>query len=463
MDKDTWRISVSMPNRFTATSFNETLVSAIPESVRSKVYNRFMDVLPNPRTRVPLEPIPGEPGSEYINANYIRSYDGKNEKAYIAAMGPLPATLNNFWRMIWQDKIEIIIMSTELEEKGKIKCERYFPSLGETMTYGAITITATSVVQCPGYLKSQLAVKKDSTTRTVWHYWFNTWPDHGVPMKDDKPYAGNILDMLIEIHAHQKQLSSTAPILLHCSAGVGRSGAIIAMDHSMNLLKTVGQVDLLGLIKELRTDRVSMVQLPNQYELVHEACLEFAKNNGKQIELYDPTPPRPTTGPPPPVPTRPRETLGDPRGPPPTSASAPPPRGPTPAVTPAPVAPTSTPAVTAPTAGAAPLAARGPAPVVPPSVSAPVAKATPSAPPSVAAPAVPQAVSAPVAKAPSSNTAPVIPQAVPAHVVKATPTPVLQAPAAQVAKAVSGSSAQAAVTPKPTPAPAAKVVQMSEV
>jgi protein tyrosine phosphatase len=63
--------------------------------------------------------------------------------------------------MIWQDKIEIIIMSTELEEKGKVKCERYFPSLGETMTYGAITITATSVVQCPGYLKSQLSVKKD--------------------------------------------------------------------------------------------------------------------------------------------------------------------------------------------------------------------------------------------------------------------------------------------------------------
>ncbi|XP_054268271.1 uncharacterized protein LOC128990066 [Macrosteles quadrilineatus] len=156
-----------------------------PEKIEitgSSAKNRYRTIIPNENTRVhlPLEP-PSDPLSGYINANYIRGYDGE-EKAFIATQGPLTNTVVDFWRMVWSEHSPVIVMITKLMEKSRSKCELYFPiDPGATETYGDISVTVSSIIVKDGYVIRHFIMQKEDETQRVTHFWFDSWPDHKTP------------------------------------------------------------------------------------------------------------------------------------------------------------------------------------------------------------------------------------------------------------------------------------------
>eukprot|EP00045_Choanoeca_perplexa_P012693 m.140049 g.140049 ORF g.140049 m.140049 type:complete len:626 (-) comp16101_c0_seq3:112-1989(-) len=251
----------------------------IPEAVRNKRHNRYMDILPTPATRIILPMEDGDEETGYYNANWVRG-PGGTPKHYVAMMGPLPTTLINFWRCIWETNSASILMATGLVEKGKRKCERYWPAEvdGKTaMTFGEITVYAVSEAKARGYIFTQLKVVKGSEFRRIGHFWYNTWPDHGVPRAADRSlYPDSVLGLLHTVHKWMLKYKGQ-PIAVHCSAGIGRTGTLIAIDHCREELKTVGETDPLVIIDAIRHDRCALVQHPQQFEFVHEACVKYAE------------------------------------------------------------------------------------------------------------------------------------------------------------------------------------------
>jgi protein tyrosine phosphatase len=285
-----WHIGACDAKGYDDLDFMLVEESDIPPDARDKLHNRYLDILPTPRTRVQLPEIVGIPGSSYINANFVRGADG-NPNAFIAAMGPLPGTLNTFWRMIWQEKPVVIVMITGLVESGKTKCERYWPGIADSKTmlqFGDIRVVCTATEPSPGFIKSTLKITGfDSktgkrTSHTMIHYWYNTWPDHGVPRKKENPmYVDDVLTMLQEVNAYCSQLEKSkkpsGPILVHCSAGIGRTGTYIAVDHEIKSLESIGEANPLAIVESLRKDRPAMVQHPMQFKFVHEAAVRHSE------------------------------------------------------------------------------------------------------------------------------------------------------------------------------------------
>ncbi len=289
---------------------NQQPADVVPECVRSKKFNRHMDVLPNPATRVTLMALPNDPTSSYINANYVRGWDGKRQ--YVCTQGPLPATQLHFWRMIVENGVDCIIMATGLVEKGEVKCEEYFPSQpGTSMQFGALKVESIKLDRGAAFDTSLLELsfkvrQRDGTNVTrahqVKHYWFHAWPDHGVPRTaDHKPDPTGILNMLLAARAHRESCAmrmqaelamnqrptqkSGGPMVVHCSAGVGRSGTIIAIDTAMEQLRRTCKTDLGAVVAGLRQDRVMLVQHANQFELAWEAARVFADWSAPSYEV----------------------------------------------------------------------------------------------------------------------------------------------------------------------------------
>eukprot|EP00045_Choanoeca_perplexa_P009387 m.90347 g.90347 ORF g.90347 m.90347 type:complete len:689 (+) comp14877_c0_seq2:208-2274(+) len=278
-DRGTFTLAPLDTKRFKKLSQNVEKHEAIPEAVRNKRYNRHMDVLPNPATRVQLPVLKEDVTTSYVNANYVHGPDG-NKKAYICAMGPLPASLKNWWRMVWQEKVTCMLMATGLTEKGTKKCERYWaPRPGQKVKVADMFVRTLAVSQGEGYVRTLLEIEHSSgESRKVMHFWYNTWPDHGVPRSDDgRPDAGNLLYMIRDSKRSEAELNKGGPILTHCSAGVGRSGTIIALDFACQLLEKTGKVDLCQVVEEIRKDRVALVQHPAQYELAFAGCQLYAQ------------------------------------------------------------------------------------------------------------------------------------------------------------------------------------------
>ncbi|CAH1784459.1 unnamed protein product [Owenia fusiformis] len=240
------------------------------EKQSNRKKNRYKDILPFDYTRVPLENITGHPGSDYINASFIKSATGK--KSYIASQGPLPHTVNDFWRLIWEYDASIVIMSCREVELGKPKCERYWAEKGEPKLYGTIEVT---MVKEQDHYKEftirTLRATKKGETRVIKQYHYIKWPDHGVPDS-----ALPILDMIAMVREDQSQ--EEPPLVVHCSAGCGRTGAIIAIDYAWTLLKTgklTADFDIFDILSEMRKQRLAFVQAKDQYELVNRAVAEL--------------------------------------------------------------------------------------------------------------------------------------------------------------------------------------------
>ncbi|XP_027871967.1 protein tyrosine phosphatase receptor type Db isoform X18 [Xiphophorus couchianus] len=232
----------------------------------NKPKNRYANVIAYDHSRVILSSIDGVPGSDYINANYIDGY--RRQNAYIATQGPLPETFGDFWRMVWEQHTANIVMMTKLEEKSRVKCDQYWPTRG-TETYGLIQVTLLDTVELATYSMRTFALYKSGSNekREVRHFQFTAWPDHGVP-EHPTPF----LAFLRRVKACNPP--DAGPMIVHCSAGVGRTGCFIVIDGMTERIKHEKTVDTYGHVTLMRSQRNYMVQTEDQYIFIHDALLE---------------------------------------------------------------------------------------------------------------------------------------------------------------------------------------------
>ncbi|XP_026061905.1 receptor-type tyrosine-protein phosphatase F isoform X7 [Carassius auratus] len=241
----------------------------------NKPKNRYANVIAYDHSRVVLTPVDGVPGSDYINANYIDGY--RKQNAYIATQGPLPETLSDFWRMVWEQRANTIVMMTRLEEKTRVKCDQYWPIRG-TETYGMIQVTMLDAVELATYSVRTFALYKNGSSekREVRQFQFMAWPDHGVP-----EYPTPILAFLRRVKACNPP--DAGPMVVHCSAGVGRTGCFIDIDAMLERMKHEKTVDIYGHVTCMRAQRNYMVQTEDQYIFIHEALLEAATCGNTEV------------------------------------------------------------------------------------------------------------------------------------------------------------------------------------
>ncbi|XP_059739451.1 receptor-type tyrosine-protein phosphatase F isoform X7 [Bos taurus] len=234
----------------------------------NKPKNRYANVIAYDHSRVILTSIDGVPGSDYINANYIDGY--RKQNAYIATQGPLPETMGDFWRMVWEQRTATVVMMTRLEEKSRVKCDQYWPARG-TETYGLIQVTLLDTVELATYTVRTFALYKSGSSekRELRQFQFMAWPDHGVP-----EYPTPILAFLRRVKACNPL--DAGPMVVHCSAGVGRTGCFIVIDAMLERMKHEKTVDIYGHVTCMRAQRNYMVQTEDQYVFIHEALLEAA-------------------------------------------------------------------------------------------------------------------------------------------------------------------------------------------
>ncbi|KAF2886877.1 hypothetical protein ILUMI_19296, partial [Ignelater luminosus] len=231
---------------------------------QNKSKNRYNNMVAYDHTRVKLAKINNDPYSDYINANYIEGYNTK--KAYIATQGPKVATVNDFWRMIWQENVNYIVMLTNVVEGGKKKSEQYWPNVNECLEFGDIKVEYYSSRVFANYEYRTFAVTKNDVKRTVEQLHFTSWPDHGVPL-----YSESLVPFLQKLLAIPQ---GTSPVVVHCSAGVGRTGTIILCDLCLRMAAREEIVDVLKHQHNLREQRVNLVNNIDQYKLVHLVLLE---------------------------------------------------------------------------------------------------------------------------------------------------------------------------------------------
>uniref|UniRef100_A0A671KH18 Phosphatidylinositol phosphatase PTPRQ-like n=1 Tax=Sinocyclocheilus anshuiensis TaxID=1608454 RepID=A0A671KH18_9TELE len=242
---------------------------------RSK--NRFTNIKPYNNSRVKLLSEPGMPGSDYINASFVSGYLCPNE--FIATQGPLPSTVADFWRMIWETGTKTIVMLTQCFEKGRIRCHQYWPEHNKPVTvFADIIITKLTEDVHPDWTVRALRVERHGSYMIVHHFNYTSWPEHGVPES-----SSTLIQFVKAVRSHRGHDNTTN--VVHCSAGVGRTGVFIALDHLIQHVRDHDFVDIYGLVAELRSERMCMVQNLAQYMFLHQSTLDLlsAKGNSQSI------------------------------------------------------------------------------------------------------------------------------------------------------------------------------------
>ncbi|XP_058615802.1 receptor-type tyrosine-protein phosphatase C isoform X6 [Onychostoma macrolepis] len=256
---------------------NYTIKEAKKQDNQSK--NRYVDILPYDYNRVTLS-TGGE--DEYINASFIEGY--QEPKKYIAAQGPKDETVCDFWRMVWEQKSSIIVMVTRCEEGNKIKCAQYWPSLDrETEIFDDFVVKIRSEQHCPDYIIRHLMLtnkREKASEREVTHIQFISWPDHGVPGDPSL-----LLKLRRRVNSFKNFFSG--PVVVHCSAGVGRTGTYIGIDAMIESLEAEGRMDIYGFVAKLRRQRCLMVQVEAQYILIHTALIEHNQFGETEVSLSE--------------------------------------------------------------------------------------------------------------------------------------------------------------------------------
>jgi len=244
--------------------------------------NRYPNIVAYDHTRVRLRSKGGpnnddvEKAEDYLNANFVDGF--RQPRAYIATQGPIQSTFSAFWKMVWEQNTQVIVMITHLFENGKPKCDLYWPDAG-TETYGDMCVSLLREDILASYTLRTFSVrymkpngtvsKKEMTTleRTVYQYHFTAWPDHGVPLHAlplvsfvRNSAAANALD--------------AGPIVVHCSAGVGRTGCYIVLDAMLRQIEARGDVNTFSYLKHIRAQRAHLVQTEEQYIFIHDALVE---------------------------------------------------------------------------------------------------------------------------------------------------------------------------------------------
>nr|XP_057947520.1 tyrosine-protein phosphatase non-receptor type 21 isoform X2 [Doryrhamphus excisus] len=256
----------------------------IAQMAESADKNRFQDVLPYDDTRVELVPTK-ENNTGYINASHVRINVAGHEWNYIATQGPLSNTCQDFWQMVWEQGVAIIAMVTAEEESGREKSFRYWPRLGSrhnTVTYGRFKITTRFRTESGCYATTGLKIKHlmSGQERTVWHLQYTDWPDHGCP-EDLKGFL-TYLEEIQSVRRHTNSISNTnanLPVLVHCSAGVGRSGVVILSEIMIACLEHNKMLDVKSVLLKLRGQRMMMVQTLSQYNFIYKVLIQYLRNS----------------------------------------------------------------------------------------------------------------------------------------------------------------------------------------
>ncbi|CAH7193057.1 Ptpn4 [Phodopus roborovskii] len=228
--------------------------------------NRYRDISPYDATRVLLK------GNEdYINANYINMEIPSSSiiNQYIACQGPLPHTCKDFWQMTWEQGSTMVVMLTTQVERGRVKCHQYWPDPTGSSSYGCYQVTCHSEEGNPAYIfrKMTLFNQEKNESRQLTQIQYTAWPDHGVP--DD---SSDFLDFVC--HVRNKRAGKEEPIVVHCSAGIGRTGVLITMETAMCLIECNQPIYPLDIVRTMRDQRAMMIQTPSQYRFVCEAILK---------------------------------------------------------------------------------------------------------------------------------------------------------------------------------------------
>ncbi|XP_016425973.1 protein tyrosine phosphatase receptor type Db isoform X7 [Sinocyclocheilus rhinocerous] len=249
----------------------------------NKPKNRYANVIAYDHTRVALSNNDGVPGGDYINANFIDGY--RRQGAYVATQGPMPDTFSDFWRMVWEQHTANIIMITKLEEKSRMpsyffsknKCDQYWPSRG-TETYGLMQVNLLDTVELATYCVRTFALFKSGSgeKREVRQFQFTAWPDQGVP-EQPTPF----LAFLRRVKACNPP--DAGPIVVHCSAGVGRTGCFIVIDAMLERVKQEKTIDIYGHVTLMRSQRNYMVQTEEQYVFIYDALLEAVSCGNTEV------------------------------------------------------------------------------------------------------------------------------------------------------------------------------------
>ncbi|KAI0218038.1 hypothetical protein LSAT2_030224 [Lamellibrachia satsuma] len=253
-------------NKLPRTDMNKVKTAKLPDNVP---LNRFKNIWPYDHSRVKLQMDDDHP-SDYINACYITGYKDK-ANTYIACQGPRQNTLSDMWRMIWQLKITRIVMVTQLSESGRRKCDIYWPlTVGTQKVYGRVTVVTLSCDVYADYTIRTFQLTCEEGSRKVTHFQYTSWVDRGVPK-----YTYPLLALRRLIRSYDKH--SSGPMVVHCSAGVGRTGTFIALDSLLDQAEAERQVDVYRFVNHMRTERMDMVQTQVQYVFLYHALLDGLK------------------------------------------------------------------------------------------------------------------------------------------------------------------------------------------
>ncbi|ULT95901.1 hypothetical protein L3Y34_004513 [Caenorhabditis briggsae] len=231
--------------------------------------NRYNNIGAMEATRIRLN---SPTGNDYINANYVDSCNERN--AYIATQAPLPSTFSDFWSMIWQERSNVIVCITNMVEDGKRKCDQYWPSVPDSpQNFGNYQVTliseSTNAHFSHRVLDLKIAKSVPAAERKIHQLHFVGWPDHGVP--------SSVFPLLNFIH-YASDIHSTGPVVVHCSAGVGRSGSYILVDSMRRHLISFRRLNVQGHLTHMRRQRAKLVQTLEQYIFCHEAIRQLIRH-----------------------------------------------------------------------------------------------------------------------------------------------------------------------------------------
>uniref|UniRef100_A0ABI7X0M7 protein-tyrosine-phosphatase n=1 Tax=Felis catus TaxID=9685 RepID=A0ABI7X0M7_FELCA len=256
-------------------------IALLPEN-RGK--NRYNNILPYDASRVKLSNVDDDPCSDYINASYIPGNNFRRE--YIATQGPLPGTKDDFWKMAWEQNVHNIVMVTQCVEKGRVKCDHYWPADQDSLYYGDLILQMLSESVLPEWTIREFRICSEEQLdahRLIRHFHYTVWPDHGVPETTQ-----SLIQFVRTVRDYISRSPGAGPTVVHCSAGVGRTGTFIALDRILQQLDSKDSVDIYGAVHDLRLHRVHMVQTECQYLYLHQCIRDVLRARKLRSEQENP-------------------------------------------------------------------------------------------------------------------------------------------------------------------------------